>query len=132
MDDFEKVLRDAEKEGISMANGLSRLLMGMWKSAQDDLKSATEAARRLRVISIIASIISVVCLASCIYMGSELNRQRGEIASIHKILEQGVVIEEKTTTTETTTIEQGTGEGSGNNVYQAGDNSNYTQNGDGE
>lgn len=32
-----------------------------------------------------------------------------------------------TTTATTTTVTQDTGEGSGNNVYQAGENANYTQ-----
>ena len=57
----------------------------------------------------IAAVISVVCLCACIYQGTVIQRQGGEISalrgeaeSIHKILDSGVVIEE-ITTTETTT-----------------------------
>lgn len=37
---------------------------------------------------------------------------------------------EVTETTETTTVEQDTGEGNGNNVYQAGEHANYNERGD--
>lgn len=133
MDDFEKLLNDAEREGIKMTQGLSRLLLGMWKSAQDDMKAATNAARRLSVVSIISAVLAISSLCVCCFMGADLQRQGGEIRAIHRVLDEGVVIEETTTTTETTTtVEQDTGEGSGNNVFQAGENSTYTQNGGGE
>ena len=50
--------------------------------------------------------------------GGEIASIRGELGSIHKILDAGVVVEEWTTTE---TINQDTGEGSGNNVYLGGD-----------
>lgn len=140
MDDFEKILDEAEHEGIKMTQGLSRLLLGMWKNASDDLRAATQAARRLRAISILAAVLAAVCLCVCVYQGTVIQRQggeiaslRGEVESIHKILDAGVIVEETTTTTETTTtVEQDTGEGSGNNVFQAGEGSSYTQDGGGE
>lgn len=112
MDDFEKILDEAEQEGIKMTQGLSRLLLGMWKNASDDLKAATQAARRLRVVSILASVLAAVCFCVCVYQGTvirsqggQINSLRGEVASIHRILEDGVVVEETTTTTETTTTQ---------------------------
>lgn len=133
MDDAKKIIDEAEREGLQMSQGLLRLVLKMWEGAREDVQAATAAAKRLRVVSIIAILISAVCLCVCVYQGTVIHRQGGEIAAIHRILEEGVVIEETTTTTETTTtVEQDTGEGSGNNVYQAGDNSSYNQTGGGE
>lgn len=136
MDDAKKIIDEAEREGLQMSQGLLRLVLKMWDRAREDVQAATAAARRLRPLSVIAAVISAVCLCVCIYQGTVIQRQggeisalRGEVDSIHKILEAGVVIEETTTTTETTTIEQDTGEGSGNNVFQSGEYSSYTQNG---
>lgn len=136
MDDFEKIMEGAKEEGLDMSQKLLGLVLHMWDRAREDVQAATAAARRLRPVSVIAAVISVVCLCTCIYQGTVIQRQggeisalRGEVESIHKILDSGVVIEETTTTTETTTIEQDTGEGSGNNVFQSGEYSSYTQNG---
>lgn len=136
MDDAKKIIEEAEREGLHMSQGLLKLVLKMWESAREDVQAAAAAARRLRPVSIISIVISAVCLFVCIYQGTviqsqggEISALRGEVDSIHKILEAGVVVEETTTTTETTTIEQDTGEGSGNNVFQSGEYSSYTQNG---
>lgn len=105
MDDFEKILEASEREGIRVTQGLSRLLLSMWKNASDDLRAATQAARRLRAVSILSTALAAVCLCVCVYQGTVIHRQGGEIASIHRILEDGVVVEETTTTTETTTTQ---------------------------
>ena len=138
MDNFEKIAKEAEREGIFVSQNLIKILMSMWENAGKDLRDATASAHRHRIISIVFTVLSCVCLFCCIYMGSVIHRQsgeiaaiRGEIESIHQILDAGVVVEETTTTT-TTTVEQDTGEGSGNNVFQAGENSSYTQNGGAE
>ena len=129
MDDAKKIIDEAEREGLHMSQGLLKLVLKMWESAREDVQTAAAAARRLRPVSIISIVISAVCLFVCTYQGTVIQRQGGELAAIHRILEEGVVIEETTTTTETTTIEQDTGEGSGNNVFQSGEYSSYTQNG---
>lgn len=136
MDEFEKIMEQAEQEGLKASRGLNRLLMGMWGSMKNDVNAATSESKRLRIVSIVLATLAAICIITCVFMGSEVRRQagdiaalRGEIESIHKILDAGVVVEETTTTTETTTIEQDTGEGSGNNVFQSGENSSYTQNG---
>lgn len=109
MDDAKKIIDEAEREGLQMSQGLLKLVLKMWESAREDVQAATAAARRLRPVSVIAAVISVVCLCACIYQGTVIQRQcgeisalRGEVESIHKILDSGVVIEE-TTKTETTT-----------------------------
>lgn len=128
MDEFEKIAKEAERESITVSQNLIKILLSMWENAGKDLREATSSAHRLRVVAVVASVLSAVCLCCCIYMGTVIHRQGGEIDSIHRILEAGVVVEETTTTT-TTTVEQDTGEGSGNNVFQAGENSSYEQNG---
>lgn len=140
MDDYEKIIEEAEREGIKVSQGLSKLLLKMWKNASDDLKAAVSAAKRNKKVCTASIVLSCILLCVSIFMGSAIYNQskeiaslRGEIESIHKILDAGVVVEETTTTTETTTtVEQDTGEGSGNNVFQAGEGSSYTQDGGGE
>lgn len=111
--DFEKILDEAEREGIKMSQGLSKMLMAMWKNAADDLKAATAAAKKLKVIAWIAAVIAALCLCCCAYLGTVvksqgevIQQQSGEIAAIHRILEQGVTVEETVTTvTEETTTQ---------------------------
>lgn len=105
MDDAKKIIDEAEREGLHMSQGLLKLVLKMWESAREDVQAAAAAARRLRPVSIISIVISAVCLFVCIYQGTVIQRQGGELAAIHRILEEGVVIEETTTTTETTTTQ---------------------------
>lgn len=100
MDDAKKIIEEAGREGLQMSQGLLRLVLKMWEGARDDVQKATAAAKRLRVVSIISIVIAAVCLCVCVYQGTVIQRQGGEIAAIHRILEEGVVIEETTTTTE--------------------------------
>ena len=111
--DFEKILGEAEREGIKMSQGLSKMLMAMWRNAADDLKAATAAAKKLKVIAWIAAVIAALCLCCCAYLGTVvksqgevIQQQSGEIVAIHRILEQGVTVEETVTTvTEETTTQ---------------------------
>ena len=105
MDDAKKIIDEAEREGLQMSQGLLKLVLKMWESAREDVQAATAAARRLRLVSIISIVIASVCLCVCVYQGTVIQRQGGELAAIHRILEEGVVIEEATTTTETTTTQ---------------------------
>lgn len=105
MDDAKKIIDEASREGLQMSQGLLRLVLKMWEGAREDVQAATAAARRLRLVSIISIVIASVCLCVCVYQGTVIQRQGGELAAIHRILEEGVVIEEATTTTETTTTQ---------------------------
>lgn len=104
MDDFEEILSSVSQEGVSAARPVIKILTKMWQSARDDLKEATARANRLRVVSILAAVLASICLACCVYLGSVVHRQQGEINAIHRILEEGVVVEE-TATTETVTTQ---------------------------
>lgn len=129
MDRFEKIMQEAEREGIKVNQGLSRLLLDMWRSAMEDVAQLTRRARALCMISILASVLCAVLLAVCVYLGVCVHDQAGEVDAIWEVFEAGAVIEETTTTTEetVTTITQDVERG--NNVYQAGEGSSYTQEG---
>ena len=103
MDDFEEIMSAVSQEGVSAARPVIKILTKMWQSARDDLKEATARANRLRVVSILAAVLASICLACCVYLGSVIHRQQGEINAIHRILDEGVVVEEKTTTETVTT-----------------------------
>lgn len=134
MDNFDEIYSEIEQEGLKMSRGLNRILLGMWKNAQNDLKEAIKESKRLKVISIGVTLLVVLFMCYSLYLGNivkqqgaMIQQQQGEIASIQHLLESGVIVEETTTETETVTIEQDTGDGNGTNVYQAGEGSTYTQ-----
>ena len=105
MEDVKKIIDEAGQEGLRTSQGLLRLVLKMWEVACEDVQAAAAAARRLRLVSVLAAVLSAVCLCVCVYQGTVIQRQGGELAAIHRILEEGVVIEETTTTTETTTTQ---------------------------
>lgn len=105
MEDVKKIIDEAGREGLRTSQGLLRLVLKMWEVACEDVQAAAAAARRLRLVSVLAAVLSAVCLCVCVYQGTVIQRQGGELAAIHRILEEGVVIEETTTTTETTTTQ---------------------------
>lgn len=95
----------------------------MTEKKWDEVKTLVVSAKRLRVVAIVATVISVIYLCLSIWLTNAYIEQGGKLKTIQDILDSGVVIE---TTTETTTetVTQDGGEGSGTNVYQ-GDNSTY-------
>lgn len=105
MEDVKKIIDEAGREGLHTSQGLLRLVLKMWEVACEDVQAAASAARRLRLVSVLAAVLAAVCLCVCVYQGTVIQRQGGELAAIHRILEEGVVIEETTTTTETTTTQ---------------------------
>lgn len=101
-----------------MDSDLNELLEGnklfgeMWKESRKDHREATKAMRIFTPVSIVAIILAVIAIGGCIYLGTVVHKQdgeikaiQGEIKAIQQILDAGVVIEE-TTTTETTTTTQ--------------------------
>ena len=112
MDEFDEIMKSVSEEGVSAARPVIKILTKMWQNARDDLKEATARANRLRVVSIISAVLSVLCLTGGVYLGAVVHRQqgeigalRGEVDALHRILDEGVVVEE-TVTTETTTTTQ--------------------------
>lgn len=93
---------------LEQALALNKLFIDMLEKERQDRK-------RTRRVSIICTSICVVCMLI--------------FAGVLAALSAGVVVE--TTTTETT-ITQDTGEGDGNNVYQAGEYATYSETGGNE
>lgn len=89
-----------EKDALDQSIALNRIVMTMLESKrrEDAWKS---------IILVISLLVNIV------------------IAGIFIAYEKDM--QDTWTTTETTTVSQDTGEGSGNNVYQAGENANYNQ-----
>lgn len=86
-----------EEDALDQSVALNRIVMTM-------LESKRREDFWLRIILIISLLVNIV------------------IAGIFVVYES-----QWTTTMTTTTVTQDTGEGSGNNVYQAGENANYIQ-----
>lgn len=120
------------------SNSAKKILDEMADHRWEDVVKLTNSACRLRAITRVALIVVTILLCVCAFLvfrvgeqEKEINALRGELKSVHEILDSGVVVSESATTTETTTttVEQDTGEGSGNNVFLDGDNTTYNENG---
>lgn len=106
MDDFEKIRSEVEREGIEVNRGLSKMLLAMWENARQEIKACTKNAQMLFFAAVAASILAAAAICGCIYLGSVVHQQAGEIQAIQEILDAGVVIEETTTTTTEEVITQ--------------------------
>lgn len=91
-------IRD-EKDALDQSIALNRIVMSL-------LNGQKEANKRLFIALVISLLVNAFTVAGFLWYESQW---------------------EYATTTETVTIEQDTGEGTGNNVYQAGENASYTQ-----
>ena len=91
-------IRD-EKDALDQSIALNRIVMSL-------LHGQKEANKRLFIALVISLLVNAFTVAGFLWYESQW---------------------EYTTTTETVTIEQDTGEGTGNNVYQAGENASYMQ-----
>lgn len=91
-------IRD-EKDALDQSIALNRIVMSL-------LHGQKEANKRLFIALVISLLVNAFTVAGFLWYESQW---------------------EYATTTETVTIEQDTGEGTGNNVYQAGENALYTQ-----
>lgn len=115
MDIEEKVNEMFEGSDIAQGWGIAKMLLDMRREDKAELERALEAAesaqKSKRITMILCAVAVIACLATGVFLG---------------VLASGVQID---TTTTTETITQDTGEGSGNNVSQAGENATYEQGG---
>ena len=79
-------------------------------------------------IALCACIISLLIMAICM-IWTVMNIQNVANEALENALNTVAEIGVTTETTETITVEQDTGEGSGNNVYQAGEYATYSEGG---
>lgn len=124
-ENFDQIREQIEREAqtnLRENQALSRLLLDMWKSARADF----DKARTRGILSIIATVVACVSIAGCIILGLVVYQQSGEIEAIHRILDQGVLVDSSTTTSKME-ITQDTGESGGNNIFQSGEHATYEE-----
>ena len=118
------------------SNSAKKILDDMADRRWGDVVKLTDSACRLRTVTKAALTVMAVLFCVCIFLivrvtdqEKQIHALRGDLDAIHDILDAGVVVEEWTTTETTTTetINQDTGEGSGNNVYLGGDGATYNE-----
>ena len=124
MDDELNEILSEEGAGLTTYRAIIRVLVKMWQTAREEIRAATRAADRLRPVEAAAAVLAALSLAGCLYLGSVVHRQQGELDAIHRILEEGVVVEEISTTETVTTqtIEGDTATINNGNFEQYNDN----------
>lgn len=123
MQDFGEIIEAAEQDGLKSSQAALKVLMSMWNSAREELKAANDSAKKNKVIAWIAGVLAVLSIAACVYLGTAVHTLQGEVDGLQKIFEEGFVIDEYSTEEVTTTVTQDSGEGSGTNIVQTGENS---------
>lgn len=103
MDDELNEILSEEGAGLTTYRAIIRILVKMWQTVREEIRAATRAADRLRPVAAAAAVLAALSLAGCLYLGSVVHRQQGELDAIHRILEEGVVVEEISTTETVTT-----------------------------
>lgn len=103
MDDELNEILSEEGAGLTTYRAIIRVLVKMWQTVREEIRAATRAADRLRPVAAAAAVLAALSLAGCLYLGSVVHRQQGELDAIHRILEEGVVVEEISTTETVTT-----------------------------
>lgn len=117
MDDLEKRLMQYGAEHGGDGWAVVQMLMDIRAADRAEYAKAEKAAEATAKMKRTVAILVVIALALCLVT-----------VSVFAVLASGIQIEHTTTTTTTTeTITQDTGEGSGNNIYQAGEGSQYIE-----
>ena len=115
MDDLEKRLMQYGAEHGDEGWDVVRLLIDIRNADRAEYEKAEKAveatAKMKRTVAILVVIALALCLVTC---------------SVFAVLASGIQIEHTITTT-TETITQDSGEGNGNNIYQAGEGSQYIE-----
>lgn len=118
MNDFEN-----EKEALKHSVEVSRIMSEVLEHHERENKRLWRAF----IVSLICNVIIAACMIWAVTNGQSIANE-AIYQALDAVAEIGVVSEETTTTT-TTEINQDTGEGGGNNVYQAGDDATYNESG---
>lgn len=121
MDKFDTFIDEQREKELKAALAYGNLLRDMWND-----RALLE--QRLRFFSILACVLASICILACAYLGTVVHRQAGELAAIHDILRNGVVIEEVTTTTTTEETTQSV-EGDSATINNGSWEQNYGQGG---
>lgn len=115
MEELEKMVEEKFQKSKDWNGwGMSKLVLDILHQTREDVDRAAAAAERARKWSMLFCLLALV---ACLLTGAFLG-----------VLAAGVQVDTTTTTT-TETVTQDTGEGSGNNIYQAGEYASYSQGG---
>ncbi len=106
---------ESELKAIKESTAMSRIIADMAEKADRNNK-------RLLISNIVQSVIIVVLICALLFVA--INGQKSLDEAVWKSLNAAGEV-----TTTTTTVEQDTGEGGGNAVYQAGEHATYTESG---
>lgn len=118
MDDMEKRLMQYGAEHGDEGWSVVQMLMDIRNADRAEYAKAEKAAEATAKMKRTVAILVVIALALCLVT-----------VSVFAVLASGIQIEHTTTTT-TETITQDTGEGGGNNIYQAGQGAQYIEGSD--
>lgn len=118
MDDMERRLIEYGAEHQDEGWDVVKLLIDIRNADRAEYEKAEKAVEATAKMKRTVAILVVIALALCLVT-----------VSIFAVLASGIQIEHTTTTT-TETITQDTGEGGGNNIYQAGQGAQYIEGSD--
>lgn len=114
-----------EKKTLEHAVEVSRLMADVLEHHERENKRLWRAL----IVSLVCNVIIAACMLWTVQNFQTVANNAMEHA-LETVAEIGVTTDESTTTT--TEVTQDTGEGNGNNVYQAGENSTYNEAGGAE
>lgn len=114
---------EKEKAALQHSVEVSRILSDVLEHHERENKRLWRAL----IISLVANVIIAACMIWGVQNAQVIANNAMENA-LEAVAEIGVTTDESTTTTTTTTeIVQDSGDGNGNNVYQAGESSTYNE-----
>ncbi|WP_130850924.1 hypothetical protein, partial [Intestinimonas timonensis] len=82
MDDELNEILSEEGAGLTTYRAIIRVLVKMWQTVREEIRAATRAADRLRPVAAAAAVLAALSLAGCLYLGSVVHRQQGELDAI--------------------------------------------------
>lgn len=76
MDEFEKIMQEAERESLQVNQALAKMLLDMWKNANGEVRTCTKRARQMLVAAILAAVLAVAAIIGCLCLGAEVVTDR--------------------------------------------------------
>lgn len=117
---------EKEKQALQHSVEVSRIMADVLEHHERENKRLWRAL----IVSLVCNVIIAACMIWTV-QNFQTVANNAMANALEAVAEIGVTTDESTTTT-TTEVTQDTGEGSGNNVYQAGENSTYNEAGGAE
>lgn len=119
--DFQEL--EKERDQISQTLAIARVM----ENCNRQVDNQNKFLWRVVIAYTVLLAVMVACMVGFMVRGQQMLND-AVTEALYSVAEIGVT--EETTTTTTTEVTQDTGEGSGNNVYQAGEGSVYNEDGE--